>query len=271
MYELWTRSSLKDRAKLVLKRNYWKAFLVSLVIGLVSSGIGGSSSSNIETNIETNIEDDYNNSSIYGEVDSYDRTYTDDSGFGEITNNRFFVRLATIALIVSIIFLILRLIVGYSLEVGGRKFFIKATEGEDDMGYLLYGFKNKRYLNILKTMFTRDLYTTLWTLLFIIPGIIKSYSYRMVPYILADNPYMNRKRAIEISKQMTVGQKLDIFTLDFSFLGWYILGTFLFFIGVIFVLPYDNATNAELYSVLRKNAIESGITNEQELNYPALY
>lgn len=250
MYAMWTRRSLKSRSKSVLKGNYWKAFLVSLIIGIVNSGGAGGTNSATE-----NINNDYPSG---GNIP------------GSIINDST-IRWVIFLLVIIAIILVIRLIVGYSLEVGGRKFFIRASEGESDMGHVLYGFKNKRYTNILKTMFTRDLYLFFWTLLLIIPGMVKSYSYRMVPYILADNPHMDRKRAIQLSNQMTMGEKANMFILDLSFIGWYILGILALFIGVLFVAPYQNATEAELYLVLRENAISKGITNNQELNNSYVY
>jgi len=91
-----------------------------------------------------------------------------------------------------------------------------------------------------------------WSLLFIIPGIVKSYSYRMVPYILAENDEISGKEAIELSMQMMNGHKWNTFVLDLSFLGWQILSAFtLGILSVFYVAPYIHATDAELYKTLR--------------------
>ena len=87
----------------------------------------------------------------------------------------------------------------------------------------------------------------------------------MVPYILADNPNIGYNRAIELSNNMTKGQKFDMFILDLSFIGWYLLGSLLFFVGIFFVLPYENATKAELYLVLRQNALDNNYSSPEEL------
>lgn len=244
MYATWDRATLKTRAKQALKGNYWKAFVVSIILALVSGGLESGVSSGM------NSGEQYNGST--GAVNEV------------LVAN--IIKWSIIIAIITIVFIILRLIIGYAIEVGGRKFFLRSSAGETDMSYLLYGFKNNRYKNILKTMFTRDVYLFLWTLLFLIPGIIKSYSYRMVPYILADNPDIDRKRAIKLSRDMTNGQKGTIFGLDLSFIGWYILGFFALFIGVFFVFPYVNATDAELYLTVREDAIVNGLTTREELN-----
>ena len=116
-------------------------------------------------------------------------------------------------------------------------------------------------------MFFYSLYITLWTLLFIIPGIIKGYEYRMIPYILAENPTISTKEAFALSKQMMDGEKLNAWILDLSFIGWNILSAFTCCILAIFyVAPYQNLTNAQLYSVL-KNKV-SGYQNQYQNPYP---
>ena len=87
----------------------------------------------------------------------------------------------------------------------------------------------------------------------------------MVPYILAENPNIGNRRAIELSNKMTDGHKFDMFVLDLSFIGWKLLGVLTLGIGLIFLDPYINATKAELYLVLRENALNSGICSYEEL------
>ena len=118
-------------------------------------------------------------------------------------------------------------------------------------GNIGYAF-DVEYKNIVKIMFFRDLYLLLWTLLFVIPGIIKYYEYRMVPYILAENPQMPKNQVFVESRQMMDGQKWSTFLLDLSFLGWDILGVMTGGILTLFyVQPYKDATGAALYERLR--------------------
>lgn len=93
----------------------------------------------------------------------------------------------------------------------------------------------------------------LWLFLFIVPGFIKAYEYSMIPYLLAENPNITTDEAFSLSKQMTTGQKMDLFVLDLSFLGWIILGLICCGIGILFVLPYPEATNAEVYLNLKES------------------
>lgn len=108
-------------------------------------------------------------------------------------------------------------------------------------------------------MFLTDLFTALWSLLFIIPGIVKSLAWSQVPYLLAENPGMSGKRARELSDQMTMGHKWDLFVLGLSFIGWNLLGALACGVGVLFVAPYVQATYAEAYAFLRAQALEKGL------------
>ena len=235
---MWKRPQLKEKAKKVLKGNYWQAFIVSLII-LITGG-----------------------SHNHGEFGS-GTGGTGGSGVGNALN--FDYQIAFIVGAGIFLIVLLRILIGYVLEVGGRKYFIKLSEGESNISYLSYVFSKNNYFNVFITMILRSIYLILWTLLLIIPGIIKFYAYRMVPYILADNPEIGHSRAIKLSNEMTRGEKWDIFVLDLSFLGWFILGSLAFGIGILFVQPYYDATNAELYIKLRQNAIDNGLTSKNEL------
>ena len=139
------------------------------------------------------------------------------------------------------------------MEVGGDRFFIQNRDSAPTVGTIFDGFKSGNYLNIVKTMFLKDLYTFLWTLLLIIPGIVKSFEYLMVPYILAENPGMDSREAFALSKQMMDGEKANAFMLGLSFIGWYILTIITCGIaGVFYVYPYVYATYAEFLRPMMK-------------------
>ena len=108
---------------------------------------------------------------------------------------------------------------------------------------------------------------TLWSLLLVIPGIIKSYEYRMVPYLLAEYPEMRRKDVFQKSKEMMYGQKWKAFLLDWSLFFWDYLSILTFGLaGIFFVYPYEHAVNAELYLELKRqeyrNEYGSGSWNQ---------
>lgn len=103
------------------------------------------------------------------------------------------------------------------------------------------------WLSILISFFT-----TLWSMLFVIPGIIKSYSYSLANYILADNPELTAREALNKSKEMMNGHKMDLFVLHLSFIGWYMLVGITFGIASIYVVPYMSATVANFYNSLKQ-------------------
>lgn len=96
----------------------------------------------------------------------------------------------------------------------------------------------------------QGLYTALWSMLFIIPGIVASYSYAMAPFILAENPDMTASEAITASKELMDGHKAELFFLDFSFIGWSLLSALTLGIGDFWLNPYTNAAHAAFYRSL---------------------
>ena len=107
------------------------------------------------------------------------------------------------------------------------------------------------FWSAFKVNFLVGLFTFLWSLLFVIPGIIKSYSYSMSMYILAENQGKAALACINESKLMTNGYKMDLFVLSLSFIGWALLGVITFGIAFIWVIPYINATYANAYNSLK--------------------
>ena len=149
--------------------------------------------------------------------------------------------------------------------VGRNRYFMEHRGSNSEIGRIFWAFSCGHYLNVVKIMFLVSLKVFLWSLLFIIPGIIKSFEYFAVPYILAENPGIDSKRAFELSRQMTMGEKFDIWWLGITFIGWWILCLFSCGIGQYFLVPYIQATNAEVYSLLRDKAHETGISDFAEL------
>lgn len=152
----------------------------------------------------------------------------------------------------GILLLLLRIFVRNPILYGGHRFFLSGTEGEVRFGELWTGFDAGRYTKVVYTMFSKDLSIFLWSLLLLIPGIVKSYEYCMVPYILADEPDLTKDEVMERSKKLTEGHKMEIFVLGLSFLGWHILGSIFWNLGDIFVEPYVLATEAQLYLKLKE-------------------
>lgn len=121
--------------------------------------------------------------------------------------------------------------------------------GEPAAGDSFSGFDD--FWSAFKVTFLTGLYTFLWSLLFVIPGIVKGLSYSMAMYILAENKGKSARECINESKKMTDGHKAELFVLGLSFIGWALLGCLTFGIAYIWVFPYMNATYANAYYYLK--------------------
>ena len=232
---MWTRRELKDRAKLVMKRSYWKMFLVTL-LAVILIGLFDHQDTGVNLTYEvSNTNIDFNMNGLLSMLPFH--------GIWAVTTLSFFVILGVIIGCCYSVF------VGNAIEYGQTRFYLENAQQDTPFVTLFSAFQNG-YWNIVKILLIRDIKIFLWTLLFVIPGVIKSYEYQMIPYLLAEDPTLSTEEVFAKSKAMTTGQKVDMFVLDLSFIGWMMLGTLLFGIGVYFVYPYRNATMAELYLAL---------------------
>ena len=110
----------------------------------------------------------------------------------------------------------------------------------------------KQYARTVGAVLLVFVYTLLWTLLLVIPGSIKAYSYSMTFYILRENPEMTAGDAITASQKMMDGHKMDLFLLSLSFIGWAILASITFGIGYLWLIPYIYTAYAAFYETLKK-------------------
>ena len=130
-----------------------------------------------------------------------------------------------------------------------------------DLENLFDGFRGGRYTRVFCALFLVNLFTFLWALLLIIPGIMKAFSYALTPYILLDEPELTAKQAISRSCEIMQGRRWKLFCLYFSFIGWGILCLLTFGIGFLWLVPYMNASVAAFYEDARaeyeaENSIE---------------
>lgn len=132
--------------------------------------------------------------------------------------------------------------------------FLNAQRGTAtmDVAKIFDGFSD--YKRIFVTMLLMFIYTFLWSLLLVIPGIIKGYSYAMTTYILNDDPSISGDAAIEKSMQMMQGNKMRLFLLDLSFIGWAILAILTAGIGFLWLSPYIYSARAKFYEDLKSEA-----------------
>ncbi|MDR2382701.1 MAG: DUF975 family protein [Prevotellaceae bacterium] len=128
---------------------------------------------------------------------------------------------------------------------------LKSVKGRTlKVGYIFDGFRS--YITVLIPMLLMYLYVFLWSLLFIIPGIIKFYSYAMTPYLLHENPALEADTLICKSMKMMKGHKMKLFLLDLSFIGWGLLCVLSFGIGFLWLIPYVQSARSAFYIDLTK-------------------
>ena len=130
-----------------------------------------------------------------------------------------------------------------------------------DLENLFDGFRGGRYTRVFCALFLVNLFTFLWALLLIIPGIMKAFSYALTPYILLDEPELTARHAITRSCEIMEGRRWKLFCLYLSFIGWGILSLLTFGIGFLWLAPYMNASIAAFYEDARaeyeaENSIE---------------
>ena len=138
------------------------------------------------------------------------------------------------------------------LSFGLALIFLSLARGKEsvDFGDLFNGFTDGGFVRLLLLGLLQNIFIFLWSLLFIIPGIVKTYSYSMSYYLAIDHPDWDWKQCIDESRRIMDGNKWKLFVLDLSFIGWYIVGMLACGIGVLWVYPYNEAARAEFYQEL---------------------
>lgn len=284
---MWKRKELKNKAKKVVHQNYWTAIVVCFLIALFTGEFGTSiigiwqSEDSMDPQYIMNQKVEELEEGIFP-IDIFFNQRTAEETFNQTQQkigeaveanlnsamkpqkylfkiwdavNYFYINQTTLGVtlcVTAIIAFAFTILVADPLIVGGKKYFLKARqETNTKIGVMGEVFQKEHWLNIAIIMFLRNVYNALWYLT-IIGGIIKTYEYRMIPYILAENPNIERKKAFQMSKQMMKKNKWKTFILDISFFGWNVLSVLtLGVLSILYVNPYNAATIAELYITLK--------------------
>lgn len=234
---------LRTKAWDSLKGKYWIAFAATIISGLLISI-----------------------SSCFTTIASEIAGITESIKGVELTDQEL-LGLATI-LVASAFIALVGIIIAFFINgpaiIGCCKYFIKNTDSKPCVSDVFSGFKTRYGRNLIASLLIA-IKTVLWTLLFIIPGIIKSFEYAIIPYILADDETISTKDAFKKAKEMMRGNKWKLFVLNFSFIGWILIcvaiGTIgalicppliiLAAVGALFLTPYIDAANAQFYVELK--------------------
>jgi len=277
---MWNRKEIKQEGKKSFLKNFWMCVAVCFLLAFLTSEYGSSTSAisryndntnNLKSNVifnqtakKHNLDIANNgkllikNSKVTNEVDNFvDQT---SSGFNylfkmiggvkKIFNNEYVG--AVMLFIAGILQICYTLFFAYPFLIGSKNFFIKNRKEEKTSVRECFSlFKSKDYLNCVKIMFFKSLYLFFWA--FTIVGyFIKIYEYRMIPYILAENPELTKKEVFAQTKQMMKGNKFDTFVYDLSFIGWYLLGALTFgLLDIFYINPYKACSDVELYSKIK--------------------
>lgn len=153
---------------------------------------------------------------------------------------------------------LLEILVLWPLAVGFNNAFRLLLETGDNRlagNMFSLGFGNMLH-NIWGT-FLMGLFIVLWSLLFLIPGIIKSFSYAMTPFILVEHPELSANKAIDESRRLMKGRKFDLFYLYLSFIGWFILSILSLGIGFLWLIPYMQTSLAAFYADVKEEKAEN--------------
>lgn len=214
---------------------------IAVIAGLLASLLGaiGATGPQVKLNITDNgasINFMFGNQQVYSSAGGW---------VPEL--NAFIVGGAIYMIVLALAMAAVLFVLGSVISLGYSRFNLELVDRQNEaqIGTLFGYFPHWKKAAIAKLL--QSVYVVLWSLLFVIPGIMASYSYAMTPYILAENPEMSPREAIARSKEMMYGNRWRLFCLHFSFIGWAFLSMLTFGIGNLWLTPYQQASVAAFY------------------------
>lgn len=308
---MWNIKEIKKAGKKILKSNLWTLLFLTLFMSVAveRSTINTDGYANLKTaynyiihmNGDTDKNQDYivneyvdqvfsqvATGNVTGLINNYNEKHNVTKGFvyasfniitkgQQQIQNTFkyimnYTNLESLIIIVeSFIAIAIRVFIVYPIRVGENRIYLESMNYKKTrIKRLLFAFREERYLNSVKAILLMEVRKFLWNLT-IVGGIVKNYSYKMVTYVIAENPSIKAKDAIKISEEMMKGNKFKAFKLDMSFLGWTLLQYLSFGILGIYVSPYYMSVYTELYRKLREDYIKNQKYAFKLLNDQRLY
>ena len=159
------------------------------------------------------------------------------------------------------------LIIHPVLTVGLSAFFLKTVRSENPSIEEFFTIPFSQFTRAFLSVFWANLFTLLWSMLFVIPGIVKAIAYSLTPFLIYDYPNLGWRESVKISMRITEGHKMDIFVLVLSFIGWHLLSALTFgILAIFYVSPYSTASFALMYEDLKNQALANGIVSINELD-----
>ena len=274
---MWNRKDVKAKGMKAFKANMWKCVATLILVAAIGGGsaafhggftVSQNAFGNHHQIVETTDMENDELEDLIGETEEITEEETGiavslESDLNDMTEDidnvevPVFVMIAlglivgVVGLAIAAVGIVFNALIVNPVKLGSSRFFRRNLEEPASMDNLMFAFKN-HYKNVAKTMFMRDLFVGLWTLVFVIPGIVKAYEYRLVDYILSETPDMDYKTALAESSKLMKGNKWNAFVLDLSFIGWNILDAMTCgILGVFFLNPYKMSTDAALYEAIK--------------------
>lgn len=222
----------RQQAREALSGNWF----IAVIAAFIASLLGGLSDTGVSFRFNFNVTSSGTPDDNTGVINSF---------FTEEVLAIILAAFAVIAVIVIVIGII-HLIIGSVVSIGYAKFNLDILDGnEPELGTMFTYFSE--WGKAIAASILRALYTFLWSCLFVIPGIMAAYSYRMTPFIMAENPYLSAREAIKKSKEIMYGNRWRLFCLEFSFIGWALITIITLGIASLWVCPYQQAALAAFY------------------------
>ena len=282
------RSLIKSQAKQLIKGNVFKLFVIIAVVTALTAGGGiwastsntvnqlSDNSNSVTRDYGLNNADEYDfddfvedyenqdsmeNFSIEDFANQFENEIEEDTKPIDAVTTTIFGGLSSIASLAALFLAPLAVTLAgvfYSLIKG------KNMGWGEEFSFVFSKTFDKNYWNKFLLNLLTGIFTALWSLLFIIPGIVYYYKIYFVNFIMAEKPELSWKEAINISKKMTDGHKGELFVLDLSFIWWDILTGITFGLAGIYVLPYQYTTRALYYENFKIRAFQLGVMSEAD-------
>lgn len=301
---MWKRKVMKKKARISMKQNYWRMISVCFLAAMLAGAYPSSTTflgsqaliPSIERRVSAPFASEDTNSEVITEIVRrlFHGTFISDFmaspasfladmlvDLGSTSTSAFFSLLravnnflteswdiSTFLLILGVIVsLLYHFFISNMLLVGERRYFLEAhSYRQAPISKIFFLYKLRCIAGPAWILFCRTVFQLLWGLT-IIGGVIKYYEYRMIPFILAENPKISRRDAFFLSRQLMQHSKWKLFKMHVSFIGWKLLSLLTFgILDLVFVNPYMSASEAELYLTLRRNYVLSRSPRYEFLN-----
>ena len=242
-------ADFRREAREALQGKWFTAVLVGLVASLL--GVTG------HDILTVNFEKTYQSADVNVKLGEMTLYTMGRSSSGTVDADAFFMMALPYVILVILVVVFFHLILGSIAAVGYARFNLDLVDGEEAEAGTLFKYM-PQWKTMVKAGILQTVYVLLWSLLFIIPGIVAAYRYAMTPYILAGNPELTASEAIDRSKALMDGNKWRLFCLSFSFIGWSILCGFTLGIGYLWLTPYEQAANGAFYRDITQHPMNLG-------------